>query len=163
MKEANCEKKNCQANCSLHTNAVPFMLKAHEWRNCCFYVKHSNYKKPFVTAPLVKLNLTWRINSICSFNDGWGVKFEWPFHWGWRKSDVKRLRWNKDDIWPEIVCLCIRKKKMQQFELYKKVTRLYIHIHLFVHSLVSFSSHFKRYRNKICKNVLKVAEANYYL
>lgn len=139
MKDANCEKKNCQANCSLHTNAVPFMLKAHEWRNCCFYVKHSNYKKPFVTAPLVKLNLTWRINSICSFNDGWGVKFEWPFHWGWRKSDVKRLKWNKDDIWPEIVCLCIRKKKkMQQFELYKKVTRLYIHIHLFVHSLVFF-------------------------
>ena len=67
IKDSSCDEK-LPANGSLHTNAIPFMLKAPEWRKCCFYVKHINYKKTLVTAPLVKLNLTLRINNICSFS-----------------------------------------------------------------------------------------------
>lgn len=99
------------------------MLKAREWRKCCFYVKHINYKKTLVTAPLVKLNLSLRINNIYSFSRCLRSKVWVILPVRVKKLGVKRLKWNKDDIWPEIICLCIRKTKWW-LDFYQKVTGL---------------------------------------
>lgn len=88
--------KSYQANCSLHSNAMSFMLRTHEWMEGCFYVKHINYNKALVTVLLVKLNLTLRINCICPLNGclGWGggeVLVSCP-------AGVEKIRWEKIGI-----------------------------------------------------------------
>lgn len=62
-------------------------------------------------APLVKLNLTLRINCICSFSRPLGNKVLMTFPGCKKKSDARRLKLNKDGIRSEIIGLCISKQK----------------------------------------------------